>query len=123
MSWDSLMTVGVCDAIVLSLFEGKREKDKQSQPWTARQTRKVNGGLRALSQWVENRKGEYLVGNALSVADLAVCSLLGYMLVRFPDHDWQEKYPALKDFRAGLDERESFATTRPTLHTYKDQVV
>jgi glutathione S-transferase len=50
--------------------------------------RKVEGGLRALSTWVEQSKGDYLVQNRLTYADIAVCSVLGFMNVRWPQHNW-----------------------------------
>jgi glutathione S-transferase len=50
--------------------------------------RKVKGGLRALSTWVEQSKGGYLVQNRLTYADIAVCSVLGFMNVRWPQHNW-----------------------------------
>ena len=34
--------------------ERNRDQDKQSEPWAARQTRKVNGGLQALNSWYVN---------------------------------------------------------------------
>jgi glutathione S-transferase len=50
--------------------------------------RKVEGGLRTLSTWVEKSKGDYLVQNRLTYADIAVCSVLGFMNVRWPQHNW-----------------------------------
>jgi glutathione S-transferase len=50
--------------------------------------RKVEGGLRALSTWVEKSKGDYLVQDRLTYADIAVCSVLGFMNVRWPQHNW-----------------------------------
>jgi len=53
--------------------------------------RKVEGGLRALSTWVEQSKGGYLVQNRLTYADIAICSVLGFMNVRWPQHDWASR--------------------------------
>lgn len=50
--------------------------------------RKVEGGLRALSTWVEQSKSDFLVQNRLTYADIAICSVLGFMNVRWPQHDW-----------------------------------
>lgn len=50
--------------------------------------RKVEGGLRALSTWVEQSKSDFLVQNRLTYADIAICSVLGFMNVRWPQHNW-----------------------------------
>jgi len=50
--------------------------------------RKIDGGLRALATWVEQGKGGYLVQTRLTYADIAVCSVLGFMNVRWPHHSW-----------------------------------
>ncbi|KAK6006070.1 hypothetical protein QM012_006480 [Aureobasidium pullulans] len=62
---------GVCDALVLAFFEKMREPEKRSQPWIDRQMRKVEGGLKALGEWAEQKQGDYLVGDQLGLADIA----------------------------------------------------
>jgi glutathione S-transferase len=52
------------------------------------QMRKIDGGLRALAAWVEQSKDGYLVQSRLTYADIAVCSVLGFMNVRWPHHSW-----------------------------------
>lgn len=85
--------------------------------------RKVAGGLKALSTWVSNRKGQFLIGDSLTLADLAAGSVLGYLAVRWPDYDWQTTYPQLKDYWQMLEKRESFANTVPSPQTMKDKIV
>jgi len=114
---------GICDALVLAFFEGQRDEDKRSKPWTDRQMRKVEGGIRALSTWVEQSKGDYLVQNRLTYADIAVCSVLGFMNVRWPQHNWKEQYPYMAKYFKKLDERPSFANTRPSPQKFSDPVV
>jgi glutathione S-transferase len=53
---------GMCDALVLLFFEKQRSEEARSKEWMDRQIRKVDGGLRALSQWVGEREKEFLVG-------------------------------------------------------------
>ena len=90
----------------------------------SRQMRKLDGGLAALAAWVDEAKGaEFLVRNKLSIADLAIAGLLGWLSLRFPAHGWQTQYPKLKTYWEGLEERKSFAETRPTPQTPKDKVV
>lgn len=119
----SLIRPGMCDALVLKLWEGRRDEDKQSKPWSDRQTRKVEGGLRQLNEWVQQSSTRFIIGDYLTLADVAVGSLLGFMNVRFPDHHWQETYPGLKQYRERLEERPTFANTRPKPQTFRDQVV
>ena len=39
---------GVCDAVVLTFFERRRPLDCQSSEWSARQRRKIEGGVREI---------------------------------------------------------------------------
>ncbi|KAK4501958.1 hypothetical protein PRZ48_007768 [Zasmidium cellare] len=115
---------GICDDLVLAFWERHREAEKQSAPWTARQMRKAEGGLRQLAAWVDRSNGsKYLIGDKLSLADLAAVSMLGWLNVRWPDHQWKTTYPQLKRYWETLEERETFATTRPSPQSMKDQIV
>lgn len=75
------------------------------------------------SNRVEKRTGQYIIGDSLTIADIAVCSVLGFMGVRFPDHEWKTKFPKLREFWKQLETRESFASTQPKAQTYKDKIV
>ncbi|KAK4892248.1 hypothetical protein LTR27_009257 [Elasticomyces elasticus] len=114
---------GMCDAMVIAFFERMREPEKQSEPWKARQMRKVEGGLRQLNTWVEERQGQYLIGDRLTIADLAIAAFLGWFAIRWSEHPWQTTYPSLRKYWEGLEELEHFKTTRPSPQTMKDQVV
>lgn len=108
--------------MVLCFFEKQREKE--SEPWKARQMRKVEGGLQALATWVDqSSSGKFIIGDSLTLADVAAGSVLGYMAVRWPDHPWMTKHPQLKKYWESLDARESFASTRPSPQNIKDQIV
>ncbi|KPI44230.1 putative GST-like protein [Cyphellophora attinorum] len=110
---------GVADACVLMFFE--KQRDQPSKEWIARQERKVNGGLKALSRWVGDK--EFIVGDELSLADIAAGTVLGYMKVRYPTQDWQEDYPNLKQYSDRLEERESFKDTKPYPQKISDKIV
>ncbi|KAK5715741.1 hypothetical protein LTR17_016651 [Elasticomyces elasticus] len=114
---------GMCDAMVIAFFERMREPEKQSEPWKARQMRKVEGGLRQLNTWVDERQGQYLIGDRLTIADLAIAAFLGWFAIRWFEHPWQSTYPNLRQYWEGLEELEHFKTTRPSPQTMKDQVV
>lgn len=86
--------------------------------------RKVDGGLQALATWVDqSRDGKFLIGDSLTLADIAVGSVLGWMSLRWPDHPWAGKHPQLKAYYDALGTRESFKTTRPAPQTITDKVV
>lgn len=88
--------------------------------------RKADGGLQALATFVDQaggNKAEYLIGNKLSLADIAAASVLGWLSLRWPDHQWQSKHPQLKKYFDRIDQRETFANTRPKPQTISDPVV
>lgn len=112
---------GVCDALVLLFFEKQREDGKRSEEWMARQRRKVDGGLKALADWIGEK--EFFVDDAFGLADIAAGSVLGYFKVRFPEHPWRETYPHLARYSEDLEERQSFKDTIPTPQRISDRVV
>jgi glutathione S-transferase len=102
---------GVCDAFVLLFWERQRPEAHRSGPWMARQTRKIEGGLREVARLVP--PGGYCVGDRFGLGDIAVGSMLSFLHVRFPELDWSSAYPHLADLYAWLSERPSFAATAP----------
>ena len=86
--------------------------------------RKVEGGLRALADWVDQSPTRhYLIGDSLTLADVAAGSVLGYMAVRWPDHPWRTGYPNLEKYWLALDARDSFANTRPSPQVIGDKIM
>lgn len=118
-----VVTDGVCDALVLALFEKMRDEDKQSAPWLARQMRKVDGGLNAIAKWVDSKQGEYVTPGGFGLADIAIGSVLGYMSVRWPNLTWKQDYPGLDKYWQMLESRDSFKDTVPTPQMMKDKIV
>ncbi|KAK5198316.1 hypothetical protein LTR92_002561 [Exophiala xenobiotica] len=129
---------GMCDACVLMFFE--KQRSSPSPDWTARQRRKVDGGLKQLAAWVaeaeaeadkekakanENREEDFFLvnGGRFTLADIAAGCVLGYLRVRFAEHPWQEEYPHLKRYSDRLEARESFKDTVPTPQTISDRIV
>jgi glutathione S-transferase len=112
---------GVCDAVVLTFFERRRALGCQSSEWLARQRRKIEGGVQEMARLVGDR--QWVVGGRLGLGDIAVGTALGYLAVRFAEFDWRSLYPALAAFRDRLEERPSFATSRPVPQTIRDPVV
>jgi glutathione S-transferase len=112
---------GVCDAFVLHFFERHRETDKQSPEWLARQHRKIDGGLREIARRIGTR--EYAVGDRFGLADIAAGTVVAYLTVRYPDLDWRTRHPDLAAYSDRLEQRPSFAATRPVPQRISDKVV
>ncbi len=111
---------GVCDAVVLSLFE-KMRPGGGSAEWLARQRRKIEGGIGEMAKLVGER--EWAVGGRFGLGDIAVGTALGYMNVRFPELAWRTLYPNLARFSDRIEQRPSFRDTVPVPQTIKDKVV
>ena len=56
--------------------------------------------------------GEFLVGDQLTVADIAMASALGYMDLRYA-HPWRDAHPRLARWFAVFSRRPSFSKTAP----------
>ena len=111
---------GVCDAVVLSLFE-KMRAGGGSPEWLARQRRKIEGGVAEMAKIVG--EGTWAVGDRFSLGDIAVGTAVGYMSVRFQDMPWRTLYPALARFSDRLELRPSFKNSVPYAQTITDKVV
>lgn len=111
---------GVCDAFVLIFMERNRDPVIRSAEWEARQQRKIEGGLREVARLVGDR--DYCVGNAFSLADIAVGTVLRYLDIRFSEHPWRQLYPGLVALSNRLEQRPSFAGSVPTPQVIRDKV-
>ena len=86
----------------------------------ARQQRKLDGGLRELARVIGSRHHAH--GERFSIADIATGTLLRYLSVRWPDNPWRAQYPQLAAYSDRLEERASFAATRPVPQLIRDRV-
>jgi glutathione S-transferase len=121
-----VLSEGCLDAIVLVRFEERRDADRQSKLWRDRQERKVDGTMRAFNDMVVARKEqgkEYLVGDELTIADIAAVCTLGFIEFGEMRKGWQEKYPMLAKWWNELDARTEFEETRPVMFDLKESVV
>lgn len=112
---------GVCDAVILIMFERMRPQGGQSEAWIGRQRRKIDGGIAALADAVGTRR--FAIGERFGLADIAIGSVLGYLGVRFPEKNWRGEYPALAAYAEALFARPSFAETQPVAQVIRDKVV
>ncbi len=111
---------GVCDAVVLSLFEKMRPNGGSPQ-WLARQRRKVEGGVAEMARIVGSR--EWAAGERFGLGDIAVGTALGYMYVRFQEMPLRTLHPNLARFSDRIELRQSFKETVPYAQTITDKVV
>ena len=111
---------GVCDALVLTFFERMRGEGA-SPEWTARQRRKIDGGVKEMARLVG--KGEWAVGDRFSLGDIAAGTLVGYMAVRFPELPWRTQYPDLAALSDRLEQRPSFKNSVPSVQKITDKIV
>ena len=114
---------GICDALVLLFFENQRGDGKRSEEWMARQQRKVDGGLKALADWIGHDDKKFFVHDAFGLADIAAGAVLGYLKVRFAEHPWRKMFPCLAKYSDELEERQSFKDTVPTPQKINDKTV
>lgn len=111
--WEALAD-GVCDAGALARLEAVwagRADGERCQAWIDRQLDKVHAGLAEMSR----RLGEqpHCCGVHLTLADIAVGCTLGWLSFRFPQIDWRSAHPNLAQLQDRLEQRPSFADTRP----------
>ena len=112
---------GVCDAVVLTFFERRRPANCQSSEWSARQRRKIEGGVQEIARLLGDRG--WAVGQRFGLGDIAIGTVLGYLDVRFAEFTWRALHPALAAFSTRMEQRPSFAGTRPVAQHIKDAVV
>lgn len=108
--WEALAD-GICDAAVAVVMEYRRPPEKQDETTITRQTLKVERGVSALSRDLGENK--WCVGNAFSLADIAVGCALAYINLRMPGFDWKTQYPNLDALLEQLNQRKSFQDTQP----------
>jgi glutathione S-transferase len=108
--WEALAD-GVCDATVTIVMEGRRAPEKQEASIGERQRPKVERGLRTMSQDLGDSK--WCLGEAFTLADIAVGCALGYLNLRMPELNWAEQYPNLARLHNQLLTRPSFKDTVP----------
>lgn len=111
---------GVCDAVVLSLFE-KMRAGGGSPEWLARQRRKIDGGVAEMAKMVGSRP--WAVGDRFSLGDIAVGTAVGYLSVRFQELPWRTLYPDLARFSDRVEQRPSFKDSVPYAQTITDKVI
>ena len=113
-TWEALAD-GVVDAAILARLErvwAHRQEGERSQAWIDYQLRKVNDGLKSMSQGLGDKP--YCSGIHQILSDIAVGCALGWLEFRFPEIAWRSEYPNLGKLLDKLMLRPSFADTIPS---------
>lgn len=108
--WEALCD-GTCDAATSIMYEIKRPEGEQSPGWIGRQRKVIGFSLAACSRDLGEQP--WCHGTGITLADIALGSMLGYLLFRFPDIDWRGQYANLAKHYDKLMQRPSFADTVP----------
>lgn len=102
---------GITDAAVVIVREGRRPQAQQSESVVARQLQAIERGLDRLDQLATGR--HWLQGDSMSLGDISVGVMLGFLELRLPQLDWKQGRPALEMLGERLFERSSFVDTIP----------
>ncbi|RMF17970.1 MAG: glutathione S-transferase [Gammaproteobacteria bacterium] len=102
---------GICDAGVLIFLERKRDPAQQNPAWIARQEKKIEKGIDALADRLENRA--FLAAEKMTVADIAALCTLEWLDIRAGMGSWKAAHPKLADWVARHTAEAPFASTRP----------
>ncbi|MGD9598513.1 MAG: glutathione S-transferase N-terminal domain-containing protein [Steroidobacteraceae bacterium] len=100
---------GVLDAAVLVRMETLRPEPLRSAEWISWQQGKVHRGLAHLESAARARR--FLVGEDMTLADIALTCGIAWLEFRFAEHDWRGRYPATARLAAGMLARPAFGAT------------
>jgi glutathione S-transferase len=109
--WEALAD-GMLEAAELIRAESMRDEPHRSEAWVARQQRKIEEGLGAMSRALAGKP--WCANNHYSIADITLGCALGDLDFRAPALDWREQYPNLGKHFEKLSQRQSFIDTVPT---------
>lgn len=108
--WWQALGNGIIDAVIARVLETRRPADKQWADKIAREEARVQRATRVAESAFKG--GDYLAGNAFTMADLVMGVALQYVDFRYP-HDWRASAPQLARWHAGIVARPSFEATLP----------
>lgn len=113
LRWQALAD-GLMDATVARLMELRRSEAHRSLTVVTREEERIEACLEHFAQQLAGRTVAVDTGGgALTLADIAIVSALGYLDLRFPEANWRERHTALGEYAAPLFRRPSIESTRP----------
>jgi len=99
---------GMCESIVLIRYETSvRPAELRWSTWTDDHWDKIYSGI----DWFE--RNDAVLREPLDLAHLALGCALGYIDFRWPERQWKQRAPAVAAWFARLEQRPSFAMTKP----------
>lgn len=107
--WHALAQ-GILDATVARLTETRRPAEKQMPEALTKQEAKIAASLKFAAQHLA--AGPWLVGQSLTLADIAMGTALAYVDFRY-SNAWRQTYPALAAWAQNMASRPSFQLTAP----------
>ena len=109
--WEALAD-GTMDAAVASFYEARfHDEAKRSREYLERQRGKLDSGCAALEGMLGGRR--WCVGEAMSLADIAIACHIGFITLRRPEYFPQDRYPNLTRLWKGMETRDSMKKTAP----------
>jgi glutathione S-transferase len=109
--WEAVAD-GMMDAVAVTLYENRfHDEAARSQAYLARLRGKIDAGLSALDGLLGNRT--WLVGDSMTLADLAICCHIGFLAVRMPHLFPQERFANLARLWKAMEARDSMKKTVP----------
>lgn len=109
--WEAVAD-GMMDAIAVSLYENRfHDEAARSQAWLDRQRGKIDAGLAVLDGVLGNRP--WLVGDSMSLADLAISCHLGFVARRASHFFPEDRFSNLARLCKTMEARESMKKTAP----------
>jgi len=109
LRWHALAQ-GMVDACVARFLEARRPQQSRSDDWIQRQEAAITRSLKVAEKDV--RTGAGLVGDAFSLADIALGVALGYIDFRYFT-GWRDDHPQLAGWVGAVSNRPSFLATVP----------
>jgi glutathione S-transferase len=109
--WEAVAD-GMMDAVAVTLYENRfHDEATRSQAYLARLRGKIDAGLSALDGLLGNRA--WLVGDSMTLADLAISCHIGFLAVRMPHLFPQERFANLARLWKAMEARDSMKKTVP----------
>lgn len=79
--------------------------------------------MKAYSEYVKSAKGDWLVDQTFTIADIAVGCAIEWVDFFGVCQGWKNEYPELATWWEKLSQRDSFKQTVPVMFDMKDRVV
>src|SRR5215510_13417784 len=99
----------MCESVILIRYETSlRPEPMRWRVWIDDHWDKIHSGL----VWFDNN--DSALREPINLAHLALASLLGCIDFRWPEHAWKEHFANVSSWFDRLEQRPSFAKTKPS---------